>query len=1071
MMEEEMGYILGLDIGVASVGYAVIDNQYNIITSGVRLFREGTAAENADRRAFRSSRRGIRRSHHRLERLAALLSTALENKDDRSYTNIYEIRVKGLSDRLEPSELKAAIIQLAKHRGIFYLSPEDLAVEDGSSQSSADIIRSNEHKLKSDIYPCHIQLEKLKTTGTVRGIDNKFTHKSYRKELVKLLDVQSKFYPQLEDIRKGILDIYDSKREFYEGPGSDKSPTPYGSYQLDENGNVIKINLIDKMRGKCTYFPDKLRAPKWSYSACLFNLLNDLNNLTINGKKITKKQKQDLIDGYVNKGKSVTLPAISRVCGVKKEDILGYRIDSSGKAIFTKFDGYNELLKIAKSVNEESLIVGNTQLIDDISEILTKEKSLEIREEQLSEQLGLSAPLAKELAKATGFTAYHSLSFKAINLILNDLLQTTNNQMALYTAAGIRPYNHNWSQGNQLSANLAEWIVSPVVKRSLNETIKVFNALRKYIKKEFGEASEFSDVVVELAREKNSQDKKDYIKKILKDNEDKRYQIMELVEGRKLDSADFQRISLLMEQDFKCAYSLEPIELADVFKPGLLEVDHIIPLSISLSDAQSNKVLVYHSENQKKGQQTPFQYFSSGKAKVTFEKFKEYVNQNSNFIKAKRENLLYLGNPVEDLKGFIKRNLVDTRYASSEFYNLLKSFFEYHKLNTKVKVINGGATNYFRKKAHLSKDRNETHAHHAQDALIIAGFANTKLIKFFSKIGAFTDNFEYKEALVEVDGDIVSTETGEVLNLDLFNKKENISAYIQFLKRIEEIQPLFSHKVDRKPNRGLYDQQIKATRKFVEGDKEETYIITKYSDIYNTGSGNSGSRLKKRILESPERLLMYHHDVKTFEIFKKIVEQYSEEANPFAAYKADHGPIRKYSKKGNGPIIESVKFREKKLGSHRINMKQAGKNTSVFLSIKSLRADVYQDGRNYLVLNVPYDMVQFIGGKYIIDADKYRKAKHKQKIHDSAKFVMSLYQGDYITYEENGEIVECIYKCIYDETAHKIELSYVDRPTPTDKRLPKGIKTRISNLTKYSVDVLGNKYKVINEKLKFDVTI
>ena len=45
---------------------------------------------------------------------------------------------------------------------------------------------------------------------------------------------------------------------------------------IDESGNVIKINLIDKMRGKCTYFPDELRAPKWSYSACLFNLLNDL---------------------------------------------------------------------------------------------------------------------------------------------------------------------------------------------------------------------------------------------------------------------------------------------------------------------------------------------------------------------------------------------------------------------------------------------------------------------------------------------------------------------------------------------------------------------------------------------------------------------------------------------------------------------------------------------------------------------------------------------------------------------------------------------------------------------------
>lgn len=970
-----MGYILGLDIGVASVGYAIIDENYNVLISGVRLFREGTAEENVARRGFRSSRRSMRRSRHRLDRLKELLSSALGVSGDQFYTNLYEIRVRGLSNKLSPDELIAAIIQLAKHRGIFYLSPEDLATEDGSNQSSADIIRTNENKLKDGIYPCHVQLEKLNTTGKVRGIENKFTHGSYRSELIKLLEVQSSFYPKLKGIMDEVLCIYDSKREYYEGPGSYKSPTPYGSYQLDESGNVIKINLIDKMRGTCTYFPDELRAPKWSYSACLFNLLNDLNNLTIQGVKITEVQKQELISEYVNKGKSVTIPAIAKVCSAKKEDIFGFRIDKSEKPIFTKFEGYNELLKIAKSVNEEDAIEGKKLLVDDISEILTKEKSIDVRERKLVDDLNLSTSLAKEIAKSGGFTTYHSLSFKAINLILDDLLKTSKNQMELFTEAGIKPYNHKFSQNYQLSANLSDWIVSPVVKRSINETIKVFNALRKYLKTQNGDDTEFSDVVVELAREKNSQEKKDLIKKIQKANEEKRYKIMELVKNRKLTSAEFERINLLLEQDFKCAYSLAPIELSDVFKAGLLEVDHIIPLSISLSDAQSNKVLVYQGENQAKGQRSPFQYFSSGKAKITFERFKEYVTKSLNFSNAKKRNLLYLGNPVEDMKGFIDRNLVDTRYASRETYNLLKSFFDYHNINTKVKVINGSATSYFRKKAYLSKNREETYAHHAQDAMVIAGFANTKLMKFFSKIGAFSESLNNKDSIVEVDGNIINSETGEVLEQELFDKSENVSNYIQFLKRIESIEPLYSHKVDRKPNRALYDQQIKATRSFVEDNKEVTYIITKYNDIYNTGTGNSGSKLKKMILESPDKLLMYHHDYKTFEIFLKIVEQYVEESNPFAAYKEDHGPIRKYSKKGNGPIIESVKFREKQLGSHRVNTKQQGNNKSVFLKIKSLRTDIYQEGKNYLVLNVPYDMVQFINGKYLINQSQYYKAK------------------------------------------------------------------------------------------------
>ena len=60
----------------------------------------------------------------------------------------------------------------------------------------------------------------------------------------------------------------------------------------------------------------------------------------------------------------------------------------------------------------------------------------------------------------------------------------------------------------------------------------------------------FSDVVVELAREKNSQRRKDLIKKIQKANEEKRYKIMELVENRKLTRAEFERISLLFRTGF-----------------------------------------------------------------------------------------------------------------------------------------------------------------------------------------------------------------------------------------------------------------------------------------------------------------------------------------------------------------------------------------------------------------------------------------------------------------------------------------------------------------------------------------
>lgn len=43
-------YILGLDIGVTSVGWGIIDKQDNVIGKGVRLFEEADASNNEKRR-------------------------------------------------------------------------------------------------------------------------------------------------------------------------------------------------------------------------------------------------------------------------------------------------------------------------------------------------------------------------------------------------------------------------------------------------------------------------------------------------------------------------------------------------------------------------------------------------------------------------------------------------------------------------------------------------------------------------------------------------------------------------------------------------------------------------------------------------------------------------------------------------------------------------------------------------------------------------------------------------------------------------------------------------------------
>ena len=68
--------------------------------------------------------------------------------------------------------------------------------------------------------------------------------------------------------------------------------------------------------------------------------------------------------------------------------------------------------------------------------------------------------------------------------------------------------------------------------------------------------------------------------------------------------------------------------------PNAYEVDHIIPISISLDDSITNKVLVTHRENQEKGNLTPISAFVKGRfTKGSLAQYKAYC------LKLKEKNI------------------------------------------------------------------------------------------------------------------------------------------------------------------------------------------------------------------------------------------------------------------------------------------------------------------------------------------------------------------------------------------------------------------------------------------------
>ena len=165
------GLVLGLDIGIASVGVGILEkNSGKIIHANSRLFPAATADDNVERRKNRQARRLNRRKKHRGVRFQDLFEDYGLLTDFSKVSinlNPYRLRVDGLNQQLTNEELFIALKNIVKRRGISYL---DDASEDGGTVSSdyGKAVEEN-RKLLAEQTPGQIQLDRFERYGQIRG--------------------------------------------------------------------------------------------------------------------------------------------------------------------------------------------------------------------------------------------------------------------------------------------------------------------------------------------------------------------------------------------------------------------------------------------------------------------------------------------------------------------------------------------------------------------------------------------------------------------------------------------------------------------------------------------------------------------------------------------------------------------------------------------------------------------------------------------------------------------------------------------------------------------------------------
>lgn len=779
-------YTLGLDIGIASIGWAVLGNDEDgtpnrIIDLGVRVFESAEVQKTgeslaAPRRDARSARRRLRRHRHRLERIRYLLvqqgvltqeeMTHLYDKSD--LVSPYQLRTEGLDRLLNAQEFSKVLIHLAQRRGYQSNSTAEEAKNEKENGVIKTAILENQQRMEQGGYRTigEMMYRDEEFWETINGIryhctrnkagDYRFTvdRASILAEVSLLFEAQRRLGSpwasrEMEDAYTAILS---SQRSFDEGPGN------------DSHGNESPFRkAMSRNVGNCTLIPTELRAARADYTAEYFKLLQDLNHMRLvdnNGSHPLTQQQRDDLETAAFRTANLTYGQLRKKLGLSDEVRfagLYYGTDPIEKAEKRKWaqmQSYHKIRTALDKVSKDAIRTLTQDQLDAIGEILAGGVS----DANRIHSFGL-AGIPEEYHKALlplSISKRAKLSIAAMRKLIPFLQQGMRYDEAC-KAAGLDFHGAD-GKVEKLSDFLNE-ITNPVVRRAVSQTIKVVNAVvdtysnRKKMK--------MDAVRIELAREMHHSIKeRNRMKKRQEDNREKneqaKAQILETKPGTRVTGLDIVKFKLHQEQKGFCPYSGAEIKKERLYEPGYAEVDHIIPYSRCFDDSYSNKVLVLAEENRQKGNRTPYEYFGANEQR--WEEFSAHVRASVRDFK-KRQKLLNTSFGEKQKEEFTQRNLNDTQHITRVVYNYLRNNLEFADsayAKAPVQAVNGAVTAMLRGRWGIEKMRGNGDLHHCKDAVVIAATSR-------SMIKDLTEYYQKEEQLFMGKTHFVDPASGEVL--------------------------------------------------------------------------------------------------------------------------------------------------------------------------------------------------------------------------------------------------------------------------------------------------------------------
>lgn len=1043
-----MKYSLGLDIGITSVGWAVLNlDDRRIEDLGVRAFNAAeepqTKAPLAEpRRTARGARRRLRRRAGRLRRAKDLfVQFGLIREDERESAfetgpnkrSPWQFRAEGLDRVLTGEEFARALFHMARHRG--FKSNRKKVKGDEESKVVGPAIEGNRKLLEGG----------YRTAGEMLYRDEKFTDRKRN---------TTNWYENAVDramLEEEIKTLFIRQREFgspFALPELERAFLEVFLWQLPFASGERILSMV----GECTFIQGEKRAPKNAYHCERFNLLGKVNSLTYttdgSRHRLTDEQRRALHDfayshakvGYAQIRKLLSLPEEARFTGLdyikrKKGEDPVESLDCEKKTFF-ELKGYHALHKASEKAGVWEQVGSNADLMDDLTHALTFYKTDEQIRDYL-ESSGVAAEIIGAAANCQGFTTTSNLSLAAIKRILPYLEQGMLYSEACKEAGFDHAKPEEYEKGPKLPTIGPDVTNNPVVRRALSQARKVVNAvIRRY--------GPPYRVHIELAREigKSATDRRE-IQKWQNENRAENERLKDRVRQefqREPTGENVLKFRLYSDQQCKCAYSQQKIDIERLFEPGYTELDHIVPYSRCFDDSRSNRGLVLTAQNRKKQNRTPFETFGhDAKRWAEFEGWVRTVIRDPR----KRNNLLRKEVNEEAWK---ERSLQDTKYIAREFSRFVRRRLRFADPSVKVPVVcvNGRITARTRGLWGLqkAKDRDKDDLHHALDAAVVASLVQ-------HQITLITEHAR----IVEVRGQDVDKDTGEIIQWEKGKKPRLPLPWKGFRKEllarlsedpteaIRQLQlPTYEGVTDLEPIVVSRMPQRKATGAI---HKERIRSAKLVDTARKSAVRNPLTSLKPGDLEN---LACKATDPRLFEEICRRMEEHGGKAD-----KAFAEPLHKPTNDGSpGPVVKRVKVCQAQYTGIKIRGGIANNDTIAW-------TDVFRKSGKYYLLPI---YVSHVMARKL--PDRLVPLKSGRAVDDSYEFLFALFPFDLVWVDEPRKGLKGFFHFrSTDVSDGRITVSLVNHAATTERFSSLSAKA----IEKYEMSVLGE-YRRIEKEVR-----